>query len=36
MKIKKIEFHEGLPTLEKVQSLNDGKFSVIVLDDLME
>ena len=27
---------KGLPTLEKVQSLNDGKFHVIVLDDLME
>ena len=36
MTIPNIEFHEGLPTLEKVQSLNDGKFHVIVLDDLME
>ena len=36
MKISNLEFHEGLPSLEKVQSLNDGKFHVIVLDDLME
>ena len=31
-----IEFHEGLPTLEKVQSLNDDNFNIIILDDLME
>ena len=36
MKLPNIEFHQGLPTLEKVQSLHDGKFHVIVLDDLME
>ena len=36
MKIPNIEFHEGLPALEKVQSLHDGSFHVIVLDDLME
>ena len=36
MKIQNLEFHEGLPSLEKVQSLNDGQFHVIVLDDLME
>ena len=36
MTIPNIEFHEGLPDLEKVQSLNDGKFHFIVLDDLME
>ena len=36
MTIPNIEFYEGLPTFEKVQSLNDGKFHVIVLDDLME
>ena len=36
MKIPNIEFHEGLPNLEKVESLHDGKFHVIVLDDLME
>ena len=34
--IPNLELHEGLPDLEKVQSLNDGKFHVIVLDDLME
>ena len=36
MEIPNLELHEGLPTLDKVQSLNDGKFHVIVLDDLME
>ena len=36
MTMPNIEFHEGLPDLEKLQSLNDGKFHVIVLDDLME
>ena len=30
MKIPNLEFHEGLPSLEKVQSLNDGQFHVIV------
>ena len=25
-----IEFHKGLPSLEKVQNLNDGKFNVII------
>ena len=32
----KIEFHEGLPSQEKIETLNDGQFHVIVLDDLME
>ena len=36
MKISTLEFHEGLPSLEKVQSLKDGNFHIIVLDDLME
>ena len=36
MQIPNLEFHEGLPSLEKVQSLNDGRFHIIVLDDLME
>ena len=36
MKRPNLEFHEGLPNLEKVESLHDGKFHVIVLDDLME
>lgn len=31
-----IEFHEGLPSREKIKSLYDEKFHVIVLDDLME
>ena len=31
-----IEVHEGLPTLEKLQSLNDDNFNIIILDDLME
>ena len=31
-----ITFHEGVPTLETVKSLNNGLFHVIVLDDLME
>ena len=34
MEIPNLELHEGLPTLDKVQSLNDGKFHVLVLDDL--
>ena len=36
MEIPNLELHEGLPSLDKVQSLNDGKFHVLVLDDLME
>ena len=36
MNIPNLVFHEGLPSLEKVQSLHDGKFHIIVLDDLME
>ena len=36
MEIPNSELHERLPSLDKVQSLNDGKFHVIVLDDLME
>ena len=36
MNIPNLEFHEGLPNLEKFQSLKDGNFHVIVLDDLME
>ena len=36
MNIPNLEFHEGLPSLEKVKSLHDGKFHIIVLDDLME
>ena len=36
MNIPNLEFHEGLPSLEKVQSLHDGKFHIVVIDDLME
>ena len=38
MKMPNLEFqfHEALPSLEKVQSLHDGLFHIIVLDDLME
>ena len=36
MKIPNLTFHEGIPTLETVKDLNDGKFHIIVLDDLME
>ena len=36
IKIPNLEFYEGLPDYEKVKSLYDGKFHVIVLDDLME
>ena len=36
MKIPNLEFHEGLPSCEKVETLNDGKFHIIVLDDSME
>lgn len=36
MNIPNLEFHEGLPSTEKVKSLDDGFFHVIVLDDLME
>jgi GTPase SAR1 family protein len=31
-----IEFHEGLPSTEKIKQLSNGEFHVIVLDDLME
>ena len=36
MEIPNLEFHDGLPSIEKVKSLHDGKFHIIVLDDLME
>lgn len=36
MNIDNLEFHKGLPSMDKVNSLNDGNFNVIVLDDLME
>ncbi len=34
--IPNITFHEGLPSEQTVQNMNNGKFHVIVLDDLME
>jgi len=34
--IANISFLEGLPSKDIVESLNDGRFHVIVLDDLME
>ena len=36
MNIPNLKFHEGFPNLEKVQSLKDGNFHVIALDDLIE
>ena len=36
IEIPNLEFHDGLPSIEKVKSLLDGKFHIIVLDDLME
>ena len=34
--IPNLEFHDGLPSIENVKSLHDGKFHIIVLDGLME
>ena len=31
-----ISFHESVPNEQTIKSLNDGKFNIIVLDDLME
>ena len=36
IKIPNLEFHDGLPSIEKVKSLHDGKLHIIVLDDPME
>ena len=33
MEIPNLELHKGLPSLDKVQSFNYGKFHVIVLDE---
>ena len=35
-KIPNLTFHKGLPSKEEVESLHDGNFHIIVLDDLME
>lgn len=32
----KMELHEGLPSTETLKSMNDGKFHLVILDDLME
>ena len=34
--LQNIDFHPGLPSRETLKKLHDGKFHVIVLDDLME
>ena len=34
--IPNLTFHKGLPSKEEVESLHDGNFHIIVLDDLME
>ena len=36
LSLPNIIFHEGVPEKEQIRKLNDGKFNVIVLDDLME
>lgn len=36
MSIPNLTFHEGIPSSETIEELNDGKFHIIVLDDLME
>ncbi len=36
MHVPNLTFHEGVPNHETVQGLHDGKFHIIVLDDLME
>lgn len=36
MKIPNMTFHEGVPSFDTVKQLHDGKFNIIVLDDLME
>lgn len=36
MNIKNLTFHEGVPNAETVKEMYDGKFHIIVLDDLME
>ena len=36
VKLDNLTFHEGVPSLETLQVLNNGKFNIVVLDDLME
>ena len=35
-KFSNLEFHQGVPTMDKINAIRDGNFHVIVLDDLME
>jgi hypothetical protein len=35
MNVKNLEFHEGVPTQQDIDSFVDGKHNVVVLDDLM-
>ena len=32
----KITFQEGMPSREEIEALNDGKFHILILDDMME
>lgn len=34
--VNNIKFEQGVPSRERIESLNDGKFHVVILDDLME
>ena len=36
LSLRDITFHEGVPNEQTIKSLNNGKFNIIVLDDLME
>lgn len=31
-----VELHQGLPSRDKIEQLHDGRFHIVVLDDLME
>lgn len=34
--IPNLTFHQGVPSLDTIERLHDGKFHIVVLDDLME
>ena len=36
MSMTSLEFHDGVPGLDTVQKLHNGKFNIIVLDDLLD
>ena len=36
MQIPNLTFHEGLPDKETIKSMYDGKFHIVIIDDLME